>query len=223
VRRPFARWALTAGIVALAAAQVVGWVVIDEVTPSGLNRAGVGTVLRQQAEADYLGLVLLLLATLALTAGVAALPQFRRPVWLTAVACVVALVVVTVVAFDASGDHDANDSAGLLRQLAPGLAATVLAGLALVLAVSRADRRFLLPTGALLLQVTAASWTWNASGAWVLDTMYRGVETSAAFLEPGLRMERPAVEVDLGAALATAALLLAAGLLAAGAARTAQE
>jgi hypothetical protein len=161
-----------------------------------------------------------------------ALPQFRRPVWLTAAACVIALVPVAVVAMDAADERDplapAADQGALLWHVAPGMLATVLAGLLLVLAVSRADRWFLAPAGALLVQLAAAHAAWSTSGSWYLAESLRGVETSSAFLQPGLRTEvsatataTVAIDVEFGPALALAALLLGPALIAAGAARTA--
>ena len=223
VRRPVARWALVAGIVALAATTVV-----DRGLPAEPAVRDIGAVFGALADAEHTALVILLLAVGAFLVGVAALPQFRRPAWLTAVAGLVALAPVAVVASDAAGQGNPYfpvDLATLFRHLAPGLAATVLAGLALVLAVSRADRWFLLPAGALLLELTAAQWVWGASGTVATEQVLRTPSVSAAFLEPGLRMDKPAsatapVVVDLSAALWITALLLAVALLAAGAART---
>lgn len=228
VRRPVARWALAAGLVALAATQLVGWFGPGEVTSVATIGYDVGRAVEMLVEADYAATVALLLATVALAVGVAALPQFRRPVWLTAVACLLALVPVAVVAVNAAQDTGAwfpVDQGALFRHLAPGLTATVLAGLAFVLAVSRADRWFLLPAGALLLQLTVARWTWESTGTVAAQQVFQDTDVSSAFLEPGLRMEKPAaaaaaIEINAGAALVTAGLLLAAGLLAAGAART---
>lgn len=233
VRRPVARRALGAGIVVLAAVPVVGWFVVADVPPLGTGRADLGTIVSQQAEVLHARTVLLLIAAAALALGVAALPQFRRPVWLTALAGLLALGPVAAVAHDAAGAQRdpflANrDAAGLIWHFAPGFAATVLAGVALVLAVSRADRWFLLPAGALLLQVATADRAEDAASTWWTAWSFadRGVETSSAFLEPGLRTDVSFSTVayadgDLGAAMAMAALLLASALLAAGAAHTA--
>lgn len=230
VRRPAARRALSAGIVVLAAVPVVSWAVVDDVSPLVVSRAGLDAILSQRAEALHAGTMLLLIAAAALVLGVAALPQFRRPVWLTALAGLVALGPVAAVAQAAAGaPRDpflANGaSARLLWHLAPGFAATVLAGLALVLAVSRADRWFLLPAGALLLQVTTADRAEDVAGTW---WSFGGVGSGSAFLEPGLRFSTvdstdatAYADWDLGAALAVAVLLAASALLAAGAVRTA--
>jgi hypothetical protein len=225
VGRPVVRPALVAGTVLLAAVSVVGRLFPDELPPGA-----VGAFARRQLDIDYAGAVLLLAATAAVTVAVAGLPQFRRPVWPTALACVVALGPVAFVAADLA---DAGDSAflgpapaAMWWHLAPGFAATVLAGLVLVLAVSRADRWFLVPAGALLLQVQAASWASSAAGSWKLARILEpveGVRSSAAFLQPGLRTEVPAgfsVEFDAGFAVLTAVALLGPALLAAGAART---
>ena len=230
VRRPVARRALSAGIVVLAAVPVVGRFIVDDVSSMEVGYASVGTIISQRAEALHTGTVLLLIAAAALALGVAALPQFRRPAWLTALAGLVALGPVAAVAHAAAGAQRdpflANrEAAGLIWHLAPGFAATVLAGVALVLAVSRADRWFLLPAGALLLQVTTADRAEDVAGTW-WSFGGGGVETSSAFLEPGLRIEvsfgaAAAPDWHLGAATATAALLLATALLAAGAVRTA--
>jgi hypothetical protein len=234
VGRPVVRWALAGGIVGLAAASVVGWLVAED-RSSPVRFGDLGRLSQQWAESDYTASLLLAAATLAFTVGVAALPQFRRPVWPTALACVVALVPVAIVASDAAGVRDLSLSgtvpAGVWWQLAPGLVATVLAGLAFVLAVSRAERWHLLPAGALLVQVSVAHWTWSSSSAWEMAQIFgggRGTAVSSAFLEPGLRMEAPAtatatvaIDADLGAALATAVFLLGPALLAAGATRTA--
>jgi hypothetical protein len=227
VRPPLARWALAAGLVALIATWGVAWVLHDDVTSLAMLGYDLGRAAEMMVEVDYAATVALLLATVALTVGVAALPRFRRPVWLTAVACVVALMPVVYVTVDAvDGSHLPVDHGALFRHLAPGLAATVLAGLALVLAVSRADRWFLLPAGALLLQLTAAQWIWGSAGSVAAQQALQDVEVSTAFLEPGLRMAKPAsatvaIEFDAGGAFWTAALLMAAALLAAGAIRTA--
>jgi hypothetical protein len=229
VRKPLVRWALSAGIVLLAVVSIVGWVIRDD--PSGPVRYGdAQRIFQQQADTDHAGMVLLLLATAALAAGVPALPQFRRPVWPTALACVVALVPVALVANDAAGARDIPFSdpapAGLWWHLAPGLAATVLAGLTLVLAVSRAERWFLLPVGALLVQVATAHWTWSSAGAWTLARIFGTSARGPSFLEPGLRMQASTtvtLDVDFGAALATAAFLLGPALMALGAARTAHR
>ncbi|RSM67667.1 hypothetical protein DMB66_15090 [Actinoplanes sp. ATCC 53533] len=244
VRRPVARRALSAGIVVLAAVPVVSRAVVDDVSPldvsrrAGLDdvspldvsRAGLDAILSQRADALHAGTVLLLIAAAALVLGVAALPQFRRPVWLTALAGLVALGPVAAVAHAAAGAQrdpflSNREAAVLIWHFAPGFAATVLAGLALVLAVSRADRWFLLPAGALLLQVTTADRAEDAAGAW-WSFGGGGFETSSAFLEPGLRIDVSFAAVaapdwHLDAATATAALLLASALLAAGAVRTA--
>jgi hypothetical protein len=231
VGRPVVRWALAGGIVGLAAASVVGWLVAED-RSSLVSFGDLDRLSQQWAESDYTGSLLLAAATLALTVGIAALPQFRRPVWPTALACVVALVPVAIVANDAAGVRDLSLSdtvpAGLWWQLAPGLVATVLAGLAFVLAVSRAERWHLLPAGALLVQVSVAHWTWSSSSAWAMAQIFggRGTAVSSAFLEPGLRMEAPAtatvaIDADPGAALATAVFLLGPALIAAAATRTA--
>jgi hypothetical protein len=222
--------------VGLAAASVVGWLVVED-RSSLVSFGDLDRLSQQWAESDYTASLLLAAATLALTVGVAALPQFRRPVWPTALACVVALAPVAIVASDAAGVRDLSLSdtvpAGLWWQLAPGLVATVLAGLAFVLAVSRAERWHLLPAGALLVQVSVAHWTWSSSSAWEMAQIFgagRGTAVSSAFLEPGLRMEAPAtavatatvaIDADLGAALATAVFLIGPALIAAGATRTA--
>jgi len=207
VHRPVARWALTAGIIAMAAACVMG-------RPAGR---------------EYGTAVLLVIAAAALLVGAAALPQFRRPASLTAAACLVALVPVVVVAVRVAEARDTLPQyispLVLLRHLAPGLLATGLAGLVVVLAVSRADRWFLVPAGALLVQVTAVYTTWHMSGWWYIADSQHGVETSSAFLEPGLRTDVSVavtpVDFEVGAALALAVLLLGPALIAAGAARTA--
>jgi hypothetical protein len=114
------------------------------------------------------------------------------------------------------------------RHLAPGMLATVPAGLLLVLAVSRADRWFLAPAGALLVQLAAAHGAWGMAGSWYFTESLRGVETRSAFLEPGLRTDVSAtataslaIDFEVGAAPALAALLLGPALIVAGAARTA--
>lgn len=231
VRGPVVRRALAAGIVVLAAVSVVGWLFLDDLPPV-VTSGDVRRIYEQRADADFAGALLLLVATAALTVGVAALPQFRRPVWPTALACVVALVPVAIVADDASGSSDLPFTdpvpASLWWHLAPGFAATVLAGLTLVLAVSRAERWHLLPAGALLVQVTAAHWAWSSSGAWTVARLFGadGTAFSSAFLQPGLRTDASAtatmtLDVDFGAALATAAFLIGPALIAAGAVRTA--
>jgi hypothetical protein len=218
------RWALASGTGLLA---VVSAGSFWSLSPSAGN---LEAQFREVMDLDYATAVLLAAAAVALVVGTAALPQFRWPAWLTAVACVVALVPVAVVATDAAGERDLlparADQLDLFRHLAPGLLATMLAGLVLVLAVSRADRSFLVPAGALLVQLAVASRTWGMSGAWYLAETLRGIEVSSAFLEPGLRTTAsttaaPVLEVELGAALATAAMLLGPALIAVGAARTA--
>jgi hypothetical protein len=228
VAQPVPRWTLTAAAV-LAAASVVTQLHTDPI-PAGFSE--ITTFHEQAAEGQYAEAVLLAIAVAALTVGMVALPQFRRPVRLTAAACVVALVSVAVVAMDAADERDllapAADQGALFRHVAPGMLATVLGGLLLVLAVSRADRRFLAPAGALLVQLAAAHAAWSMSGSWYLTESLRGVETSSAFLEPGLRTDVSAtatasvvVDFEVGAALALAALLVGPALIAAGAARTA--
>jgi hypothetical protein len=230
VAKPVPRWTLTAAAALLAAASAVTCLHTDPI-PAGFSE--VTTFYEQAAEVVYAEAVLLAIAVAALTVGIVALPQFRRPIWLTAVACVVALVPVAVVVVDAANERDLAppvDQGALLWHLAPGMLATVLAGLLLVLAVSRADRWFLAPAGALLVQLAAAYAAWSMSGSWYLSEWLRGVETSSAFLQPGLRMEVPAtatatavIDVEAGPALALAALLLGPALIAAGAARTAGD
>jgi hypothetical protein len=230
VRGPVARAALTAGFVLLAAVPVTGWVLVDDL-PALLSGDDIARIHQQAADADHAAVVLLLLAAAALTVGVAALPGARRPVWQTVLACVVALGPVAIVV------HVATEvpallgvvPSGLRWHVAPGLAATVLAGLAVVLAVSRADRRFLLPVGALLVQVAAARWTESAAGSWTLAQLYGGInaDTFDTFLSPGLRTEvpagaAPALDVEVGAALTTVALLLGPALITLGAARAAR-
>ena len=147
IRRPLARWALAAGIVVAAAAWTVREVYFEQVR-----------------EAEYAAMVLLVIGVAALLVGTVALPQFHRPAGLTAAACPVALVPVTVVAVDAADERALSpfvDLVALYRQLAPGLLATVLAGLVLVLVVSRADRWFLAPAGAALLQSAVAQEAWG--------------------------------------------------------------
>ena len=109
----------------------------------------------------------------------------------SALACVAALVPVAVVVKDAADGPDffVTDAtpAALWWHLAPGLAATGVAGLTLVLAMSRADRWFLLSGGALLVQVTVADWTWSYSGEWTVAQLFGGdgrAEVSSAFMEP---------------------------------------
>ena len=231
VAKPVPRWTVTAAAVVLAAASVVTQLHTDPI-PAGFSE--ITTFHEQAAEGQYAEAVLLVIAVAALTVGMVALPQFRRPVWLTAVACVVALVPVVVVAMDAADERDllapAADQGALFRHLAPGMLATVLGGLLLVLAVSRADRWFLAPAGGLLVQLAAAHAVWGMSGSWYFAESLRGVETSSAFLEPGLRTEVSAsatanvvVDFEVGAALALAALLVGPALIAAGAARTAGD
>jgi hypothetical protein len=230
VAQPVPRWALTAGAAVLAAASAVTWLHTDPI-PAGFSE--IPTFYEQVAEGEYAAAVLLAVAVAALTVGVVALPQFRRPVQLTAVACVVALVPVAVVAVDAADKRDlapAVDRGALVRHLAPGMLATVLAGLLLVLVVSRADRWFLAPAGALLVELAAAHAAWSMSGSWYLTEWLRDVETSSAFLEPGLRTDVSAaatasatVDVEVGAALAVAAFLVGPALIAVGAARTAGD
>ncbi|MEU8614458.1 hypothetical protein AB0C29_41370, partial [Actinoplanes sp. NPDC048791] len=167
VGKPVPRWTLTAAATVLAAASVVTGLHTDPVPP---GFSGITTFHEQAAEGQYAEAVLLVIAVAALTVGMVALPQFRRPVWLTTVACMVALVPVAVVAMDAADERDALtpavDLGALFRHVAPGMLATVLAGLLLVLAVSRADRRFLAPAGALLVQLAAAHAAWGMSGSW---------------------------------------------------------
>ena len=227
VAKPVPRWTLSAAAAVLAVASVVTWLHIDPV-PAGFSE--ITTFYEQAAEGEYAEAVLLAIAVAALTVGIVALPQVRRSVWLTAVACVVALVPVAVVAMDAAGERDllapAADQGALFRHIAPGMLATVLAGLLLVLAGSRADRWFLAPAGALLVQLAAAHAAWGMSGSWYLTESLRGVETSSAFLQPGLRTDTSAtatvaIDVEVGPALALAALLLGPSLIVAGAARTA--
>jgi hypothetical protein len=135
------------------------------------------------------------------------------------------------VAMDAADERDllapAADQGALFRHVAPGMLATVLAGCCWC-SPCPADRRFLAPAGALLVQLAAAHAAWSMSGSWYLTESLRGVETSSAFLEPGLRTDVSAtatasvvVDFEVGAALALAALLVGPALIAAGAARTA--
>lgn len=228
VRRPVARWALAAGIVVMAAVAVVGRSSTGPL--ESLSPVDVARFFRQSAEGEYASAVLLAIAAAALTVGVAALPQDRRPVWPAVVACLVTLVPVIVVATQVADERDllppSVSPLVLFWHFAPGLLATVLAGLAVVLAVTRADRWFLLPAGALLVQVTAAYATWCLSGSWYPASSARGVEGGSAFLELGMRTQVSTIAVvpfhfEIGAALATAALLLGPALIAAGAARTA--
>ncbi|MFI7542701.1 hypothetical protein [Actinoplanes sp. NPDC049599] len=228
VRRPVARWAPAAGAVLLAAVPVSGLVLVDA-WPALLSGTGqVHRIFRQEADADHLGLLFLVAAAVALTVGVAALPRRRRPAWQTASAVVVALAPLAYVGHDVAGSSPFSDTvpAELWWHLTPGLAATVLTGVALVLAVTRADRWLLLPAGALLLQVTAARWTEGAADSWTPARLSARLDDSVStFLTPGLRTEvttAPALAVDikLGAGLATAAFLLGPALLALGAART---
>ncbi|MEU8228057.1 hypothetical protein AB0C12_00485 [Actinoplanes sp. NPDC048967] len=228
VARPVPRWSLTAAAVVLAAASVVTQLHTD---PIAAGFSEITAFHEQAAEGRYAEAVLLVIAVAALTVGVLALPQFRRPIRLTAAACVVALVPVAVVAMDAADERDlapAVDQVALVRHVAPGMLATVLGGLLLVLAVSRADRWFLAPAGALLVQLAAAHAAWGMSGSWYFAESLRGVETSSAFLEPGFRTDVSAaasatLDFEVGAALALMALLAGPALIAAGAARTAGD
>ncbi|GAA3338158.1 hypothetical protein GCM10020358_17220 [Amorphoplanes nipponensis] len=233
VHRPVPRWALAAGVVLLAAASTVrGFApssVPDFRQPSSVDY-------RQALAFEDATAVLLVPAVAALLVGIVALPQFRRPAGLTALACGVALLPVVAVAAEVADERAGSSSfagsqhlaAHLAAHLAPGLLATGLAGLAAVLAVSRADRWFLAPAGALLVQAAVAHTTRDMAGSWYLGEVVRGVEATSAFLQPGLRADLSAgatagisVDFRVGAALAMAALLLGPVLIAAGAARTA--
>ena len=210
IRRPLARWALAAGIVVAAAAWTVREVYFEQVR-----------------EAEYAAMVLLVIGVAALLVGTVALPQFHRPAGLTAAACPVALVPVTVVAVDAADERALSpfvDLVALYRQLAPGLLATVLAGLVLVLVVSRADRWFLAPAGAALLQSAVAQEAWGMSGSWYLSAP--GTRSSSVFLHPGMRTEMTgsagmSLDLEIDAAMAVAAWLIGPAMIVAGAVRTA--
>ncbi len=227
VRRPVTRWALTAGIVVLAAASVVSRHATGPLRAASVNDWG--RHFHQVRDWEHATAVLLAVAAAALTVGTATLPQFRRPAWQTAVACLVALVPVMLVAEDVAAERAAlAPFVGwpvVALHFGPGLLATGLAGLAVVLTVSRADRWLLVPAGTLLLQLTAAYWTWNMSTSWYLAESLRGVEVSGVFLNPGVRIDRStagvSLDFEIGAALATAVLFLGPALIAMGAARTA--
>lgn len=223
VRRPLARWALTLGLLGAAAAWVVGRLPV-----SGTDLIG---QLRQSTDHAYAALVLLLVALPALTVGTAALPRTRRPRWMSAVAAVVALAPVAFVAEHLVGESDpawpsAVDPAALVRQFGPGALATVLAGVLVVLAVSRTDRWFLVVAGAALIQVTLADRTTSLPSPWLFTWLQTLTDADTVFPQPppGVGALGPVSYrggFDPGAALSDLAVLLGPALLAAGAVCTA--
>lgn len=229
VRRPVVRWWLAVAIGLGAVATAVSHLGTEPLQ-TGVTAADLTRHFQQVMNGEYAVSVLLAGATAALTVGTVALPQFRRSVWLTAVACLVALVPVAVVAADGADQRyllpSSVDLPALYWHVAPGLLATVLAGLALVLAVSRADRWFLLPAGVLLVQITTAYAAASMTSSWYLVEPVLGSQVSTAFLEPGMRVgvaatDGFALDLEIAAAAALAAVLLGPALIAAGAVRTA--
>ena len=223
VRRPVARWALTLGLTVAAAAWVVGRLPV-----TGTDLIG---QLRQSTDHEYAAQVLLLIAVAGLTVGTAALPRSRRPWWMYAAAAVVALVPIGVVAGHLAGESDSAwpmtvDHAALTRLFGPGVLATVLAGVLVVLAVSRTDRWFLLVAGAVLIQATIADRTTGLLTPWYLSLLQTVADAEPLFPQPppGAGALGPVPDrggFDLGAALYEAALLAGPAFIVAGAARTA--
>ena len=223
VRRPVTRWALTLGLAVTTAA----WVV-SRLPVTGPDLIG---QLRQGNDHGYAALALLLIAVLALTVGTAALPRVRRPWWMYAVAAVVALAPIGFVAEHIFSVTDSAwpmtvDYAASTRLFTPGALATVLAGVLVVLAVSRTDRWLLMVAGAVLIQVTVADRTTGLLTPWYFSLLQTAADAGPAFPQPpsgavALGPVPDAGGFDLVAALYEAALLLGPALIAAGAARTA--
>lgn len=120
---------------------------------------------RQLIDRERIAGVGLLLGVLCLAVAVRALPARQRPKR-TLLARIVAALLLVVVAVDVWDSVDDAPLSGALVAGWPALLATLVAAAVLALSAGRADRRALVPLGALLVAVTAAVDLAHITAGW---------------------------------------------------------
>ncbi|MGC4894386.1 aminopeptidase [Micromonospora sp. DT31] len=186
----------------------------------------VATRLAEVIEREKLAALGTAAGVVCLAAGVLALPV-RRPGRgaLTTGAALLLLVWFGVDNARTVRDHPLPD---LLGTVWPALLATLAALGALAVSGWRTDRRWLLPSGLVLLSLTAAQAYAALAGTW---SFWRDLTEPAgdSFLEPGMRFAAaatdapPAIEVVLPLVGTTLAVFAATALVVAGALGSARE
>lgn len=223
------RWTVAAGVGLLAVvtatrlfwyqeqADDAGWPPAGQ----GLAKAALAAHWREQLDRERLAATGVALGVLCLAAGVAALPSRgrRRGVATT----VLTLLLLAWFGLSVAREFGGHPLPDLLGTVWPALLAALVALVALALSGRRADRRWLLPVGLVLLSLEtaraysdlAASW----AGWWIVAN-----PAEATFLQVGVAVssgteDLPRVSEAVEAAVALAGI----GLVAVGALRSSRE